>query len=303
MNRIITEKASTLKALAKQALSSHWGEAVLFTLVCQLILQAPSVIYGFLPEAMQTGILATVINIYSFVIHGPVTVSLSYYFIKVFRQEEHKKGLGELKYGFQFTSKAIILYLRIAILTWIGTIFFVIPGILAALNYSQAFFIMADDPTKTPQQCMIESKFIMNGNKIKYICLLLSFLGWLLLASIPGGICHIVFDKATLDLMIKFIEQGDLITAASYAGYTGPITSALLLLQVFVTAYINAAKVSFFDILCGKLVIRRADEMSDLENSIIEPVNVEVTEEKEEETKPVENTDYEYKEIDNDDLH
>lgn len=39
-----------------------------------------------------------------------------------------------------------------------------IPGIIAALRYSQAFYILAEDPNKGIRQCVNESKELMSGH-------------------------------------------------------------------------------------------------------------------------------------------
>jgi len=57
----------------------------------------------------------------------------------------------------------------------------VIPGIIKGLSYSMAFYILADDPTKSVKQCIDESKEMMKGNKGKLFGLQLSFMGWVLL--------------------------------------------------------------------------------------------------------------------------
>jgi len=71
------------------------------------------------------------------------------------------------------------------------TFCFIIPGIIAAIRYSQAFYILAQDSSKGVMQCIEESKWMMRGNKWKLFCLVLSFFGWALLAAIPVGIGYL----------------------------------------------------------------------------------------------------------------
>ncbi len=277
MNRIVTEKYKTLKTMGRQALNGHWAEAILFALICEIILSGPTILFGALPESIQTSFLATILNVYTLFINGPISLSFANFFIKLFRQEKCDKAGVELKFGFEQLSKAVRLYLRIWLITSIGYFFFLIPGIIAALNYSQAFYILADDPTKSPAQCMFESKFIMRGNKMKYIGLVLSFIGWYLLASIPAGICHIVFDSSSIEMIRQFIMEGDIYNAIIQASVTNPIVDILLLLQIIVIPYVNATKVSFFDILCGKLVVQQCDDVVNCDFEIVEtednPIN------------------------------
>jgi len=61
----------------------------------------------------------------------------------------------------------------------------VIPGIIATYRYSQALFILLDDPDKGAMQCIRESGEMMRGRKWELFVLDLSFLGWLILSAIP----------------------------------------------------------------------------------------------------------------------
>ena len=92
---------------------------------------------------------------------------------------------GNLLDGFGFFWKIILLNLLIAIFIILWSLLLVFPGIIAAYRYSQALYILVDDPSKSPLQCLRESKAMMHGHKMELFRLNLSFLGWYLLASLP----------------------------------------------------------------------------------------------------------------------
>ena len=64
----------------------------------------------------------------------------------------------------------------------------IIPGFIYAIAYSQAFYILADEPKTDPLVCIRKSKEMMDGYKMKYFLLQLSFLGWALLCILTLGI-------------------------------------------------------------------------------------------------------------------
>jgi uncharacterized membrane protein len=68
------------------------------------------------------------------------------------------------------------------------SMFLIIPGVIAALNFSQAFFILADDPEKSITQVLAESKIMMYGNKMNYLRLLIYYIPYIMLAYIPAFI-------------------------------------------------------------------------------------------------------------------
>ena len=82
-------------------------------------------------------------------------------------------------------------------------------------------------------ECINESKRMMNGNKGRYFCLLLSFIGWAILAALPTAFFPPVFGivGTLLDLV-----------------YSIPV--------FFVLAYVYVARVVFYDLVSGHLVAK-----------------------------------------------
>ena len=87
--------------------------------------------------------------------------------------------------GFGFWWKLLILNLLQSLLIGLWSLLLIVPGVMAHYRYAQALYILIDDPTKSPVQCLRESKAMMNGHKMELFKLDLSFLGWYLLEMIP----------------------------------------------------------------------------------------------------------------------
>ena len=68
----------------------------------------------------------------------------------------------------------------------VAYIVMLIPGIIAALIYSQMFYLMCDDSTLGPMEAIRTSKQMMRGYKGKLFCLGLRFFGWGLLCLLAG---------------------------------------------------------------------------------------------------------------------
>ena len=77
-------------------------------------------------------------------------------------------NVTDLAKSLEFYGKALGLFLFQGLFIVLWSLLFIVPGIIAAIRYSQAFFILADDPNKGIRQCMDESKMMMRGNKAKY---------------------------------------------------------------------------------------------------------------------------------------
>jgi uncharacterized membrane protein len=85
---------------------------------------------------------------------------------------------------FSKTGKLAVLIILQNVFTYLWSLLFLVPGIFAALRYSQAVYILYDHPEYSALECIRESKRIMRGYEGSYFVLRLSFIGWYLLASL-----------------------------------------------------------------------------------------------------------------------
>ena len=68
------------------------------------------------------------------------------------------------------------------------TLLFVIPGIRAAFSYALVYMLKADHPDWRAGRCISESKRLMEGNRMRYFELWLSFIGWWILCFATCGL-------------------------------------------------------------------------------------------------------------------
>ena len=114
------------------------------------------------------------------------------YCLKVSRGEQTRHM--DIFRSFDHFGKALGIVVLMGIYVFLWSLLLVIPGIIAAYRYSQAFYIMYDHPEYTVTQCLRESSRIMNGWKWKLFILELSFIGWNILNSLLAvflGICFL----------------------------------------------------------------------------------------------------------------
>ncbi len=84
--------------------------------------------------------------------------------------------------------KLIGVYLLYIIIVVIGLILFIIPGVIFALQYAQALFIMSEHPELGIWDAMNKSQELMNGHQIELFVFYLSFIGHFLLLILTLGI-------------------------------------------------------------------------------------------------------------------
>lgn len=180
------------RAEARRQLKGKWGMSVLVILISWLIIRAFSS-NGFLSYSYVNGHFVreysnvnSFASIISLILSGPIAYGVATYFIKVVRNGEPL--LEDMFGGFKYFINTFLVNLVTGILTLLWTLLFIIPGIVAALRYSMAYYIMNDNPGITCMEAINLSKEMMRGHKGKLFMLTLSFIGWALLSILTLGI-------------------------------------------------------------------------------------------------------------------
>lgn len=202
-----------LKQDAKNAMRQAQPHPVLVTLVYLAIAAALSAVFGIV--ATVTGIASVSVNGTSYssggeaglaasliclvvglvvglaagLVSGVLSFGYTCYSLKVFKQEE--TGFSELWGHFPMILKVFGLALWIGLFIYLWSLLCVVPGIIAGLRYSQAFFILAENPDMSIRECVNKSKTMMSGRLWEYFVLNLSFILWELLVSVTCGIATI----------------------------------------------------------------------------------------------------------------
>lgn len=185
-------KASVLRKEACDTLRGSWGKVALLTLV-----------YFFLWAFLKVG--DQIIGFASLII-GP---AFMYGYTKIMLHTSRKEpwnmemlfsGLND-RFG-----TYLLAYLVMLIRTILWSLLFIIPGIIAALRYSQTFLILADDEKIDGVEAIERSKEMMKGQKMNYFLLGLSFIGWELLAIFTCFIGYFWLTPYMGVTVVKFYE-------------------------------------------------------------------------------------------------
>ena len=84
--------------------------------------------------------------------------------------------------------KIFLVGILVSIIVFVGLILFIIPGIIFALRYAQAIFIMSENKDMDVMEALRESQRMMDGYKMDLFIFGLSFIGHYLLGFITFGI-------------------------------------------------------------------------------------------------------------------
>lgn len=176
-----------LKQKAKDSLKGKYADAIIVILISAVLGGISGFISG-LGEGLEIFSLQILGDIISFLVTALITFGSLSFFLKISRNEEvtYQELFSKTKMFVPY----LLISLLVGIFTFLWSLLFIIPGIIAAISYSQSFLIALDNPDIDPMEAIRESKRLMNGHKMEYFILNLSFLGWAILGIFTFGILY-----------------------------------------------------------------------------------------------------------------
>lgn len=197
------------KSLSLNQLRGKWGTVILAMLASMLISLAASsisripTVLGSIAQytdgaagiifALFATVTALLTAIIGLIVGGCLIYGVSTYTLKLVRYGETNISyiFCGFSYGMSTILRSTLLLLLQNIFIFLWTLLFIIPGIVASLSYSQAFYILADNDDISALDAIRQSKQMMKGYKGRLFCLELSFIGWALLCVLTFGIGYI----------------------------------------------------------------------------------------------------------------
>ena len=222
------------KDSALAALRGNWGQAVLATLVFVLLVCAIST-----PAAYTSYRAQTLMQGYSFTsITDLVDMSADPEFVAAQKQSNGASSLMFLlevflllpvEVGFFNAFRKLLVNLDtnilgntfnfsnywrkiggmvwMAILTFLWTLLFIIPGIVKGFSYSMTPYILDEYPELSPVEAIHRSRMMMKGHKFDLFWLYLSFIGWGILCLFTAGIGFLWLIPYLQTAEVAFYEE------------------------------------------------------------------------------------------------
>lgn len=188
----MVKENTELMAEARESLSGNWGLAI-----------ATFLVYGIIISIFQ--VIPTVGSVLALFIAGPMLVGISMFSLSLSRGENAR--LEQIFEGFKNYGTVLGAYLLMVLFIFLWMLLLIIPGIIAAIAYSQTFYILAEDDAISSMDALKKSKEMMDGYKWKYFCLGLRFIGWALLCILTLGIGFLWLSPYIQISYAKFYED------------------------------------------------------------------------------------------------
>lgn len=252
------KRAADFREIARDALKGKWWLAALTGLIASLLggiigsgsnfsfesntsSSGNGVMYDLPQEFWSSfinviAILAVILALWSIVlivVSGATKMGYAVFNLNLVDKKEAK--FSNLFSRYNRLGAGFCMNFFMALFTVLWFLLFVIPGIIKSFSYAMTPYIMAEDPNIGARAAITKSRKIMDGNKWRFFCLGLSFIGWGILCTLP-----VIFG---------------IIIAASIAAVTGNVGMLLLAIPfvipsfvggMFLTAYQQAAYAAFY---------------------------------------------------------
>lgn len=224
-----------IREAARNALRGNWGIAVLAGLIASLLgaggsgfsfnfnfnfedadfgteqvvhqlgQQGEQILQAMIPALIIGFVVGLAVSVVMMII-GSV-VSVGYAKFNSDMVDGVKPTIGTMFSYFGQLKTAFCASLLVFIHVFIGTIFFVIPGIIAVYKYAMVYHVIADNPDISARDALRKSRLIMQGNKWRFFVLNLSFIGWNLLSILTLGLASLWVHPYMMAANAVFYEE------------------------------------------------------------------------------------------------
>ena len=139
-----------------------------------------------LVEALVSGpeLVSTFLSILTTLTGWILAAGFTLYCMDIRRRERSEYAV--LFDGFSFTGKIIMLNIVTNLYIFLWSMLFVFPGIIAYYRYSFALYNLYENPEMSIMEALNLSKRQTQGYKMELFKLDLSYMGWILLSTLPS---------------------------------------------------------------------------------------------------------------------
>lgn len=171
-------------------------------LVVLIILSALS---GYSVVNDKDGLLSSLLSIAMSLLLFIVTVGYAKFMLNFVNDKEY--NLNQLWSYFGDWKNLATVWIHETIMIFLYFLLLIVPGIIKTISYSLVPYILVDDPNMSSGDVLDLSSKMMNGHKMDYFKLELSFIGWHLLAVLTLGILEIWIAPYQATAMTKFLSE------------------------------------------------------------------------------------------------
>ena len=188
-----------IKAWAKENYKKYQWKVVGATIIVSILTSINSA-YSYNNSTTVSGLISFLVGLLEFFL----TIGLT-----KLRRIKGKEANFEMLFS-KFDSswkQTIVTYLLQMIWIVIYTLLLIVPGIIKAISYSLVPYILAKGTDASASEVLDLSAKMMNGHKMDYFILNLSFIGWHILGVLTLGILELWIVPYQQTANTKFLND------------------------------------------------------------------------------------------------
>ncbi len=194
-------KNQSYKNRALASLEGKWSNGIIATIIFLLIT-------GCVGQGATTffdGVTGYGISGFWTLLCLPLGWGFSVFFLRLIRNEDI--AYERLFDGYKDFIRIFLAGFLVNICIAIGFILLIVPGIILLLMFSQTEYILKDNKEMSAVDAMKKSAEMMQGHKKELFWLLLSFIGWFILAILTLGFGVIFLEPYFETTMSHYYED------------------------------------------------------------------------------------------------
>lgn len=196
------ESFSVYKDRALASLKGNWDKGIIATLIYVVLVGFGANLFtSFLGPKTGTGL-----SVVWTLVCLPLVWGFYVYFLRLIRKEEI--SYDHLFDGYKGNWQRIFTTMLLEyIYIFLWALLLIIPGIIKSISYSMTPFILKDDPEISNNAAIEKSMAMMDGHKMDFFLLMLSFIGWIILGMLTFGIGMLLVEPYMMTTMAHYYED------------------------------------------------------------------------------------------------
>lgn len=181
------------RELGWKQLQERWSEPVIYSLVYLII----------------TGVVSGSFSVLALLLL-PMGYSYSVAFLNDIRNGKEPFKVETLFDGYKDFMRIFGTTLLMNVYIFLWTLLFIFPGIIKSISYSQTYYVLKDNPELKFNEAIERSMEMMEGHKMQYFLLMLSFIGWIILIILTCGILSLwvtPYMNATFANYYEYVKE------------------------------------------------------------------------------------------------
>lgn len=193
---------SFYRAAGRQDMRGHWSEAAMLTFVYFILTGGCCAVFS-LTGAFTAG-SGTILTL--------LLLPMSWGLVNSFLVN-HRGGSRDpfdiscLVEGYRDFWRIFSTYLLCQVYTYLWTLLLIIPGIIKSCSYAMTPYILKDRPDLARNEAIELSMAMMQGHKLDYFVLCLTFIGWAILSILTLGIGYFWLLPYFYSTLANFYEE------------------------------------------------------------------------------------------------